>query len=222
MVRSRSRAALSVAIGAAFLDDLAGALASGASAIDGEETLLIDNLAAAAAGLASSHTGSLLRTGSVARFAIFLARDADLGVDARGRFLKRQRHVVAKVGATLHPATSTATATASACGTEEIFEAEEVAKNVVEILEDGAVEVGLRAGASQPGMTVGVVDLALVWVAEDAVRLGAFAETDFGLFLVFRIAVGVPLEGRLAIRRFDFLDRGGLGDAQDFVVVALV
>ena len=79
-----------------------------------------------------------------------------------------------------------------------------------------------RAGAGQTGMTVGVVDLAFLRIAQDAVGFGAFAETNFGFFFIFRIAVGMPLQGRLSVGRFDLLDRGGLGDAQDFVIVALV
>src|SRR5271170_4664825 len=75
-------AALSAAIGATLLDDLSRALASGAGAIDGKEALLIDELAAAAAGLTGADTRSLLGAGAVAGFAKFLARHANLGVDA--------------------------------------------------------------------------------------------------------------------------------------------
>ena len=66
-------------------------------------------------------------------FAIFLARDANLGVDAGGRFFKRERHVIAEIGAALHASA----ATAAAATAEKILEAEEVAENIVEILKDG-------------------------------------------------------------------------------------
>jgi hypothetical protein len=82
-------AALAAAIGAALFDNLTGALTGGASAINGEETLLIDNLAAASAGLAGDDAGSFFRAGAIARFAEFLARNADFGSDSSCGFFER-------------------------------------------------------------------------------------------------------------------------------------
>src|SRR6185437_9314422 len=64
-------AALSAAIGAGFLDDLSRAVAIGASARDGEESLLIVHLAAPFAGFARGHGGAGLGAGAVAGGAIF-------------------------------------------------------------------------------------------------------------------------------------------------------
>ncbi|MGB9471364.1 MAG: hypothetical protein WBQ59_18600, partial [Candidatus Acidiferrum sp.] len=104
-------------------------------------------------------------------------------------------------------------APAAAATSEEIFEAEEVAKDIVEILEDGFIEVGSAARAGETGMAVGVVNLALLRVTENAVSLGTLAEANFGLFLILGIAVGVPLQSRFSIRGFDLLDGSGFSDA---------
>ncbi len=212
-------AALAFAFEAAFFNDLSGALARRASAIDGEETLLIDHLAASAAGLAGDDAGALLRARAVAGFAIFLARDADFGGDARRRFFKAERHVVAQIGAAL---LTCAAATTRAASAKEVLEAEEVPEDVVEVLENGAVKPGLPARASQTGVTVGVVDLAFLRVAQDRVGFGAFAEADFRLFFIFGIAVGMPLQGGFAVGRLDLFHRSGFADAQDFVKITLL
>src|SRR5262249_42638905 len=104
-------AALPAAIGAALFDDLASALASGASAGAGEESLLIRERAAAAAGLAGNDASSLFCAGAVAGFAVFLAWKFNFRGDAGGGFFKGKRHVVAQIGAALRalaPAAATA------------------------------------------------------------------------------------------------------------------
>src|SRR5207237_107584 len=58
--------ALTAAIGAAFLDDLSGTLASRASSRNGEKSLLVSELAAPAAGLTGHNPSSRFRAGSVA------------------------------------------------------------------------------------------------------------------------------------------------------------
>src|SRR5277367_2301627 len=87
-------AALPAAIEAAFLNNLSRALAVRARARDGEKSLLVRHLAAAAARLAGLRAGALLRPGAVAGFAILLARQFNLGGYAARRFFKRQRHVI--------------------------------------------------------------------------------------------------------------------------------
>src|SRR6266850_3555569 len=59
-------ASLTAAFNAALFDDLAGALASGASARDGEKSLLIGELAPAGASLASDYSGAGFRSRAVA------------------------------------------------------------------------------------------------------------------------------------------------------------
>src|SRR5882757_10885324 len=77
-------ASLTAAFNAALFDDLPGALAGGASARDGEKSLLIRELAASRTSLAGDYSGAGFRSGAVAGGAKFLARDFDFGVNARG------------------------------------------------------------------------------------------------------------------------------------------
>jgi hypothetical protein len=183
-------AALTVAVRAAFAHDFPRALARGACARNGEETLLVGKLAAAAARLASYDASPFFGPSAIADFAVFLAGQLDFSGDTRGGFFKGQRHVIAEIGAALLTTARTATARAS---TEEIFEAEEIAQNVMEIAEDGAIEVHSAAGAGEAGVAVGVVDFTLLLIAQHAVSFRALTELYFGFFLVFRIAVRVPL-----------------------------
>src|SRR5271163_1509535 len=152
-------AALAAAFGAALANNLARALAGGAGARDGEETLLIGELAAAAAGLAGRYTGAFFGAGAVAGFAVFLAGELDFSSDSGGGFLESARHIVAKIGAALRTAAATATAG------KNILEAEEVAEDVVEILEYCSVKSGTGSSAGKTGMAVGVVDLFLLRIA---------------------------------------------------------
>src|SRR5882762_10339965 len=106
-------APLPAAFQAALLHNLSSALASGASARDGEKSLLVRKLPATGACLASLNTGAFFRPGAVARFAEFLARKLDLGGDASGSFLEGKRHVVAQIRSALCAIAPTAGAAAS-------------------------------------------------------------------------------------------------------------
>jgi hypothetical protein len=214
------RSPLPFAVGAAFLDDLSRALACGACAIDGEKSLLIDDLATAAARLAGDDACAFLGARAVAGFAIFLAGHANFRRDPSGGFLERERHVVTQVSPALDAAS--ASASAAPARAKKILKAEELAENVVEILENRAVEVRLRTGAGKPRMAIRVINLPLLNVAQDAIGLRAFAEAVFRLFFILRAAVRVPLEGSLPVRRLDFLNRRRFRNAEHFVVIALV
>src|SRR3974390_2345891 len=210
-------ATLASAFGAALLNDLASALPRGTGGIDCEEALLINKLAAAAASLARNDAGSFLRAGTVAGLTVLLTGDANFRRDAVGCFFEAHCHVITEVRAPLHTIPS-ATTTG---GTEKVLEAEEIPENIVEVLEDGAVKVRRRTGTRQTGVTVGVIYLALLPIAQNAIRFRAFTEANLGLLLALRIAVGVPLQGRLSIGTFDFLDRSRFRDAKYFVIVSL-
>src|SRR5881296_1027151 len=103
-------------------------------------------------------------------------------------------------GATLLAATPAASPAA-----EQILEHEKIAKDVVKILKDGAVEARLHARAGEPGVAVAVVDFAFLRVAQHAVGFGRLAESLLGFLFVFRIAVRMPLERGFAVRRFDLI-----------------
>ena len=195
-------AALSAAFRATLADDLSRALASGAGSRNGEESLLVGQLAAAGAGLASNDASALLRARAVAGFAEFLPRQLDFGRHTSSSFFKRQRHVIAQVSAALR-----AGAPAASAAAEEIFEAEKIAEDVVEILEDGIVKTLAHSCAGKTCVTVGVVDLALLRIAEDAIGFGAFAEFRLRFGFVFRIAIRMPFQRGFAVGGFDFIDR---------------
>src|SRR5438445_10526055 len=211
-------ASLTAAGRATLFTTLSRGLARRACPRDSEKSLRVTQLATATAGLASLNAGAFFRACAVASLAVFLARQLDLGSHSRGGFLERERHVVAQVGSALCSATP-ATAAASS---KQILEAKKISENVVEILEDGAVETLTGACAGKSRVTVGVVNLSLLSVAQDAVSFGALAELHFRLGFVFRIAVRMPLQRRLAVGRFDFVDRCRSRNAQDFVVIPLM
>src|SRR5258708_17178769 len=96
----------------------------------------------------------------------------------------------------------TGTSLAAAAAAEDI-EAEEVAENVVEIVEDGFVEAAASVG-SDAGVAEAVVGGAFVAVGEDGVGFGGFLEAFF-CGVVSWISVGVVLHSELAVGAFDFL-----------------
>ncbi len=66
-----------------------------------------------------------------------------------------------------------------------------------------------------------VVGLALLRVAQDLVSLGDLLELLLGFFLLGRVDVGMPLAGKLAIRRLDLFSGRALGHAERLVVVLI-
>src|SRR5260370_28451573 len=208
---------VAAALVAALLHNLPHALARWAGSRDGEESLLVGELTAAGASLASATARALIRAGAVAGLADFLPRQLDLGGHARVGFFEPERHVVAQIGAALRAAASTPPAASS----KQVLEAKEISENIMEILEDGVVKSLAGAGAGKARMTVGVVNLALLRVAQHAVGFGTFAEPYLRLGLVFRIAIRVPFQRRFAVRGLDFVDGCRSRHAQNFVVVPL-
>ena len=71
-------------------------------------------------------------------------------------------------------------------------------------------------------MSVGIVDLALLRIAENGVGFRAFAEVDLRFFLVVGIAVRMPLHRCFPIRALDVLNRSCLADIQYFVEISLL
>src|SRR5687768_11809171 len=64
-----------------------------------------------------------------------------------------------------------------------------------------------------------VVARALIAVGENRVSLGGLLESLFRLFVPL-IAIRVMVEGELAIRALDLLVAGGLGHAENLVIVS--
>src|SRR6266704_1287728 len=185
----------------------ARAAAAAAGAGHAEEALLESHLPRPAAGGTGGGLGPRGGAVSPALLAGLGPGDLDVGLGAEGGLLEGDLEVVAQV----RPP-----ARAAAAAPEEVAEAEEVAQDVAEVREDRGVEPGPRA---HPGVTVGVVTLALLGVAERAVGFRALLEAVFR-FLVARVAVGMVLEGQLAIGGLDLLLGGVARDPEHFVVVA--
>jgi len=61
------------------------------------------------------------------------------------------------------------------CRLQQVFIAEEIAEDVMEILEYGLSNL-VDAGARKTGVTVSVVNLALLRIAQHAVGFGALAK----------------------------------------------
>jgi hypothetical protein len=203
---------LPFALEAGVGDDLSQTLAGGTSTGNAEESLLVTDLAVAAAGAAGNgrFAGSSART--AAGFTSFVAANVDRGLRAEYSFFKFEGDIFAEIGAPLHTVASLAAASAA----EEI-EAEEVAKNVVEIVEDGLVEssgIGAYAGVAEA-----VIGGALVAVGQDRISLRGFLEFLFRPGVI-GIAVGMVLHGELAVGALDFLFTGAALHSENFVIIA--
>ena len=203
--------------GAGRADDRSRAAALPAGPRDGEEALLIAQLAAAVALRACLRLGSRRGAGALARFARFLPRNLNRRLDAFGGFVERDLEVVAQIRAALRAA-------AAALSAEHLADAEDVAEaaeDVFEAGEDARIESAGAGRALDARVAVPIVGGALVTVRENRVRLGALLEAFFR-FVIARVAVGVVLQRELAIRALGLAIGGGSFDGENLVVVALV
>ena len=187
-------AALSLALLARIDDQLARATAGAAGARHREEALLITHLSASAAGGAVDGRLAGGCAASLAVVAGFQAADLHLPGHAEDRFFEFQREVLAHVGAALRlrtPALSLA---------KHVAKPEQVAEDILEIVEDGGVE-SAAAGtiAGNAGMTEAVIARALLGVGEHRVGLAAFLEFLFRLGIA-GIAVGMDTAARACDR----------------------
>jgi hypothetical protein len=149
-----------------------------------------------------------LGPGPVAVGAVLLARDGEGFRAAAGRLDELDLDADLQIAARLRSAAPAA--------------AEQVAEDAAEqVLEDVARVEVLRLETVEPGVAVAVVARPLVGVAQHLERLGRLLEL-LRRDLVADVAVGVMLEGQLAVRLLDVLVAHVPGDAEDFVIVALV
>ena len=152
----------------------------------------------------------------MAFFAHLVAAHRHFRLGSEYCFFELQGDIFAQIGSALRTAATTAASSASA---KKVTEAEEVAKDVAEILENGGVEPcrsrRRRAYASVPEA---VIKSPLFLVSEDRVRLAALFEFLFCV-RVIGIAVRMVLKREFPIRALD-LD---LGDRaaypEDFVII---
>jgi hypothetical protein len=138
--------------------------------------------------------------------------------DARRSLFKTQRHIVAQIRATL-PASATSAAPTPAA--QRLIETKKIAENILKFLEDRRIEAGIESAISQPGRSVTVVYRTLLLIRKYGVGFRSRAEIVLSLLFLFRIAVGMPPQRRLAVRRFNLLRRGAAVHAQNFVKIII-
>src|SRR5581483_10121894 len=181
-----------------------------AGALDGEEAAALEQRAPSGTGPARLALAGGRLPGTLAGGADVGPADLELLADAPGSLDQVQVDIDPDVAAGACPP-----APASAAPTEEAVE------DVAEHLGDaGVAEVGHRH-AVQAGVAVTVVDLSFLVVAEDLVSLGDLLEL-LGRLAVARVAVGVMLEGELAIRLVDLVGGRLASESQDLVVIAFL
>src|SRR5579883_1023006 len=197
---------------------LAGTFASRAGPRNAEESLLITNLAATAAGAASlrglarsnTRTRALLTGLVLANFHFF--RNAEY------RFFEIEIDILAQIRTALCARAPAPTAASA----KEIAKAEQVAEDIAEILEDHGVEIHstTTCGRSYACMTVAVIGSTLLRIGQHRIGFRTFLKSLFGIWIV-RIAIGMILHGELAVSAFDLLIGGRPHHTEYFVVIAL-
>src|ERR1035441_2174806 len=203
------------ALRAGIDDQFARALAGTAGARNGEESLLITHLPASRAGGAGDGRLARSRAAAFALVALFQPPHLHLLGDAKCGFLKLESDIFAQIG----PALCARTA-ASALPAKHVAKSEEIAEDVVEIVEHRGVESAVAARtAGNSRVTKAVIARALFAVGENCVGFAALLEAILGGRIV-GIAVRMVLQSELAIGAFDFLVVGRAADAQHFVVIA--
>src|ERR1019366_5256499 len=208
-------AALASALRAGIDDQFARTLAGAAGARDGEEALLITHLPAPGAGGAGDGHFARSHAASFALVAFLQPPHLYLLGDPKRGFLELQAEIFAQIGAALCARTA-----ASALCAEQVAKSEQVAEDVLEIVEHRGIESAVAArAAGNSRVTEAVVARALLAVGENRVGFAALLKALFGRWVV-GIAVGMVLQRELAICALDFLIGGRAADAQHFVVIA--
>ena len=144
-----------------------------------------------------------------------MAAVADRLLRPKNCFFKLDGDVFAEVSATLGTSAPGPTSTPA----EQVAEAEELAEDVVEILEYAGIESGASRRSAYSGVTKAVIHAALFRIGKDGISLAAFLELFFRIGIV-RIAVRMKLHGQLAIGALDLLIAGAALHAQDFVIIS--
>ena len=149
-----------------------------------------------------------------------MPRQLNLAADARRGLFETERHVVTQIRAALpaRPAASAAPTRAA----EHFIEPEKIAENILKFLEDRGIEAGIESAIAQPSRSVAVVHRALLLVGKYGIGFGSRAKIVLGLFFLFRIAVGMPLESRLTVCGFDLLGRSIARHTQNLVKIIAV
>ena len=163
---------------APLLDDLPRAVALPARAADGKNALLIENLAAAAAGGTHRRAGSGLGATAFAVPAGFQPRRLNLGRQPEYGVFEVDLQVVTQILAALR----TVAPPSPRLSAKQVAEAEELAQDVAEIGE--LIGIESAAGSLHCLMPKAVVGGPLLRIAEDTVSLSRFLEALLGVLVV--------------------------------------
>ena len=139
-------------------------------------------------------------------------RDALL--HSESSFFELDGQVFAQIRAALNPA-----APASAAS-QNVAEAKELAEDFAQVLERRPLETRARTGRSaHSGMTVAVIERALLRISQHGVGFGNFLEAFFRVRII-RIPIGMVLHGKLAISALQLLIAYRAAHRQYFVIIA--
>jgi hypothetical protein len=180
----------------------------------GKESLLIANLAGAAAVGAIFRLGAGRRPVSFTGLASFKSRNPQLRSHSVVGIFQRNLQVITQIGAALGGGTAGASATPA----EDIVETEEIAEDVFYPAEAGRTP-GLSSAAGNTGMAKVVVTLSLLGVSEYAVSFGSFLEFFFGAGIAW-IFVRVKANSQPAIGTLYFYISGGAANFQHLVIIS--
>jgi hypothetical protein len=192
--------AFAFALAARIAYQRAHSLARRTGARDAKKALLIADLSAPGTAAASGWRLSLRAARSSAGITVLVFAVGDLFFCAEYRLFEFQGDVFAKVSPTLRSRAPTTAASA-----EQIPESEELAENIAEVLENASIETDpAPPGCTQPGVAKTVIQPTFLRIGEDSIGFAGLFEFFFRVRIV-RIAVGMELQGKLAISAFDFL-----------------
>src|SRR5260370_18470517 len=139
----------------------------------------------------------------------------NLGLSAERGFFEFEGDIYAKIRSALRPSSSPA-----AAPTKDVAETEELPKDIVEILKDGAIEACTRSAAAQSRMAKAVIHSALLRVREHGICFARFFEFLFSVGIV-GIAVRMVLQRQLTIGALDLLVGRPTLHSQYLVVISL-
>ena len=141
------------------------------------------------------------RAASLALSAFFHAPDLHLLADAEDGLLELEGQVLAEIGAALR-----ARAASAPLLTEHVAESEEIAEDVLEIVEDRPVKPSesLAGAIGNSGVTKTVIAGALLGIGKDRIGLAALLEALFRVRII-GVAVRVILQRELAVGALDLL-----------------
>ncbi len=169
----------------------------------------MDNLTAPPTGTAGLRLGAGLGPGPRAACTALPTGDGHFLLGASGGFLEGNGQIEPQVGAT------TGTPRSPASETKDVAEdVAEVAENIVEARETR------ESGVPNAFVSETIVGPSLLVIRKNAIGLRGFLESLLRVGIV-RVAVGVMLDGELAVGTFDLTGIGFARNAEYLVVISL-